>query len=225
MPYTLHGSYLSTCAARVLTAAGTMGLGTDLVLQSYDFTKVHEPEWTAHQPFNQMPFLVDNASSFEIFESRAICKYLAAKSGSDLMPSQADVEAYGRFEQGCSIEQSNFDPAASGLAFELVFAKMFDLPSDAKRVEKLKGELTKKLQGYERLLSKQKFIGGDKLTLADIFHLPYGSIVAQLGVVPSLTDGSLPHVQAWWRTISQLPAWKEYEKQREASMAAMAPWK
>ncbi|BEI82549.1 hypothetical protein CcaverHIS002_0304170 [Cutaneotrichosporon cavernicola] len=219
MSYTLHGSILSTCTARVVASGAT--IGADIKLENHDFHAIHEAAWAKNQPFNQMPYLVDNTTSFEIFESRAICKYIANKAGSDLLPKQSDAEAYGRFEQGCSIEQSNFDPAASGLAFQLVFAKMFGLETDVKLVEKLKGDLTKKLQGYERLLSKQKFVGGDKLTLADIFHLPYGSIVAQLGVVPSLTDGSLPHVKAWWDTISSLPAWKEYEQQKAAAMAAM----
>ncbi len=96
-----------------------------------------------------------------------------------------------------------------------------DRRTDQKRVEKLTADLTKKLQGYERLLAKQKFVGGDKLTLADLFHLSYGSIVVQLGVVPSFTDGSLPHVKAWWETITSIPAWKEYESQKAAAVAAM----
>ncbi|KLT42857.1 putative glutathione S-transferase [Cutaneotrichosporon oleaginosum] len=219
MSYTLHGHILSTCAARVIVSAGTMG--ADVKLESHEFASIHGPEWAQKQPFNQMPYLVDDDTGFLVFESRAIAKYIAVKSGSDLVPKQSDVEAYARFEQGCSIEQSNFDPAASGLAFELVFAKMFGFETDQKRVEKHIADLTKKLQGYERLLSKQKFVGGDKLTLADLFHLSYGAIVAQLGVVPSLTDGSLPHVKAWWETISNLPAWKEYEQQKNAALAAM----
>jgi glutathione S-transferase len=102
-------------------------IGADVKLESHDFGQIHQSEWAQKQPFNQMPYLVDNTSGFEVFESRAIAKYLAVKAGSDLVPAQSDAEAYARFEQGCSIEQSNFDPAASGLAFELVFSKMFGL--------------------------------------------------------------------------------------------------
>jgi hypothetical protein len=39
-----------------------------------EFTDIYKPEWTAHQPFNQMPYLVDNVTSFELYESRAVGK-------------------------------------------------------------------------------------------------------------------------------------------------------
>lgn len=34
-------------------------------------------------------------------------------------------------------------------------------------------------------------------------------MVVNLGVAPSLVDGSLPHVAAWWKELSSLPAWAE----------------
>lgn len=96
------------------------------------------------------------------------------------MPSSDDLEAYARFEQACSVEQSNFDPAASGLAFELVFSKMHGGETDPKRVEVLKALLAKRLIGYERILAKSKYVAGDKLTIADLFHLPYGRMVVNV---------------------------------------------
>lgn len=53
--------------------------------------------------------------------------------------------------------------------------------TDEKRVEKLKADFAKRLLGYEKVLSKQKWIGSkDKVTFADISHLSYGSIVVQV---------------------------------------------
>lgn len=51
---------------------------------------------------------------------------------------------------------------------------MFGKVTDAARVETLKATLAKRLPGYERILAKQKYMAGDKLTVADLFHLPYG---------------------------------------------------
>jgi len=57
-------------------------------------------------------------------ESRAIGRYLAAKyptQGAALIPDASDIQAIGLFEQAASIEYSNFDPFASGLAAEKAF--------------------------------------------------------------------------------------------------------
>jgi glutathione S-transferase len=97
---------------------------------------------------------------------------LALKVGSDLVPKQTDVEAYARFEQACSIEMANFDPAASGLAHELVFSKLYGQEPNQERVKEYKDTLAKRLAGYERVLSKHKYVAGDKLTVADLYHLP-----------------------------------------------------
>ena len=36
-------------------------------------------------------------------------------------------------------------------------------------------KLDAKLGVYDTILSKQKYLAGDEITLADLFHLPYGS--------------------------------------------------
>ena len=62
--------------------------------------------------------------NYSTVESRAICRYLELKykgKGAELIPS--DIEALGHFEQAAAIESSNFDPYASGIAFEQVFKK------------------------------------------------------------------------------------------------------
>ena len=60
---------------------------------------------------------------FTLYESRAICRYLALKYEKQrkLVPSPFDHQAYGLFEQGASIEVTNFDPYASGAVFEIMF--------------------------------------------------------------------------------------------------------
>jgi glutathione S-transferase len=47
-----------------------------------------------------------------------------------------------------------------------------------KYVETLKA----KLDIYETILGKQKFLAGDELTLVDLFHLPYGILLPKIGV-------------------------------------------
>ena len=49
------------------------------------------------------------------------------------------------------------------------------LPADEVQVKKHVDTLSAKLDVYEQILSKQKYIAGEQLTLADLFHLPYGA--------------------------------------------------
>jgi len=49
------------------------------------------------------------------------------------------------------------------------------LETDDSIVAKNREILAKKLEGYERVLAKSKYLAGQELTLADMFHLPYGT--------------------------------------------------
>lgn len=84
--------------------------------------------------------------------------------------------------QGISVELSNFDPLVSEIAFEKVFKGFHGGgAADEALVAKLTTKLEGTLAGYERILSQQKYLTGDKVTLADLFHLPYGTFLENLG--------------------------------------------
>ena len=119
-----------------------------------------------------------------LVESRAICRYLELKykgKGTQLIPT--DLQAQGLFEQAASIEASNYDPYVSGIAFEKVFKKWvvtsvhyamshaissslsftrrkgLGEPDEAK-IASLREQLNAKLDVYEKILSKQPYLGG-----------------------------------------------------------------
>ncbi|KAK7462166.1 hypothetical protein VKT23_007769 [Stygiomarasmius scandens] len=204
----LHGSPTSTCSRRVATVLFEKKIPFELVL--VDMAK-GEHKSAAHlenQPFGQVPYIDDDG--FILHESRAICRYLESKypnQGPKLVPSTADVKATAIFEQAASIEISNFDPPASRAAVEAIFKpRYFNLPKDeAKYAEAIK-MLSDKLDGYERILSKQKYLAGNEITLADLFHLPYGLMLAQGG--SDLMTSKGPNVTRWWQDISSRPAWQ-----------------
>ena len=79
-----------------------------------------DPTFLQKNPFGMIPVLDDNG--FQIFESRAICRYLEMKykeKGIPLIPTTINELAY--FEQGVSMETSYWDPNTGGLAYEFVF--------------------------------------------------------------------------------------------------------
>ena len=50
-----------------------------------------------------------------------------------------------------------------------------------------KETLAKKLEGYERMLGKSPYLAGEKITLADLFHLPYGQKAIDVRQLASVT--------------------------------------
>ncbi|GFZ51632.1 hypothetical protein JCM24511_09399 [Saitozyma sp. JCM 24511] len=212
----LNGSPMSTCTGRVLACFFQMGLELDKdfkLAPLEDYADIYKPEWLANQPFGQMPFLIDEEQEYVIFESRAIIKYVAAKIGSPLLPKQADLKAYGNFEQACSIEHCNFDEPAHSIAGELYFAKFHGREGDVALADKNKALLAKRLKVYDQILSKQKYIAGDDLTLVDLFHLTYGNLNVTIGGAPALTDAEgHPNLVRWWKEVTSLPGWVKYQE-------------
>ena len=88
-----------------------------------------------HQPFGQMPYLVDEEAGIEIFESRAICKCVyplipppriqlikeirRRGQGRVPTPSDNDLAAFAKFEMACAFESADFDGPATGIWVEL----------------------------------------------------------------------------------------------------------
>jgi len=210
----LYGHPMSTCTCRVVVVLKEKGIPYEL--KTIDlFTGEHKkPEFKEMQPFGQIPVLVDG--DVQLFESRAISQYIALKFatvGTPLIPSPTDLKAFGLFQQAVSIEQSNFDPYASGLAVEKVFKPMRGLTADEAKCEYYEKTLNEKIVGYEAILSKTKYLAGDNLTAADLFHLPYGTIANEkLGFAALTNEKEFPNVARWWKEISSLPSWVEAKK-------------
>ncbi|KAF8595192.1 glutathione S-transferase [Ceratobasidium sp. AG-I] len=207
MAVTIYGMTFATCTRRVITVCNELGPKYDLVTVNIMEGEHKKPEYLENKhPFGVIPVLVDEDGT-QIYESRAIARYLTTKYGKDsgLLPDGSDAKAYGLFEQAASVEYSSFDPPASGLVKERVFAPMMNAPSDEALAQKYHAALVAKMDGYERILSKQKYLAGENFTLADLFHLPYGSFVNQ--VDPTII-GSKPNVKRWWDDISSRESWK-----------------
>lgn len=68
----LHGAPISTCTNRVRVVAAQAGI--PVTLDPAALADIATPEWTEKQPFNQMPYFVDEKENLTIFESRAIGK-------------------------------------------------------------------------------------------------------------------------------------------------------
>ncbi|KAJ7642105.1 glutathione S-transferase [Roridomyces roridus] len=189
----LYGRSLATCTRRVATVLHELKVPFELIA------------YLEHQPFGQIPYIDDNG--FELYESRAICRYLVATYGptSSLIPTEP--KAHALFEQAASVELNNFEPYASKAGFELFKAKMYNMTVDKTVLDTNLVILEKKLEAYDAILGKQRYLAGETLTLADLFHLPYG---------PLATSGEndimnkWPNVSRWYNELIVRPSWLAY---------------
>ncbi|KAJ7206082.1 glutathione S-transferase-like protein [Mycena pura] len=207
MPLKIYGFRASSCTRRVALICKELQVPYEIV--QVDLTKGEQrsPAHLVRQPFGLIPAVEDDG--FELFESRAICRYLVAKYGKvpgDLVPDHTDIIATAKFEQAVSIENNNFDPTAGQIMLELVMKPARGLAIDKERAESLISTINSKLDAYETILSKQKYLAGDSVTIADLFHLPwaYGIVEkAKLDVI-----SKRPSVARWYEDISSRPSWQ-----------------
>eukprot|EP00026_Physarum_polycephalum_P016527 Phypoly_transcript_17450.p1 GENE.Phypoly_transcript_17450~~Phypoly_transcript_17450.p1 ORF type:complete len:212 (+),score=39.36 Phypoly_transcript_17450:126-761(+) len=204
MAGTVYGMAMSTCTQRIFVVAHE--LGVELKLSPVDLMKGEhkQPAHLARQPFGQVP-AYESADGVKLFESRAIARYIDAKAGSKLSHHN-NLAEFGRVETWASVEAFNFDKYASALTVELVFKGFRGEKPDQNEVTKLKGQLSNTLDVYEKELATRKYLAGDFLSLADLFHLPYGSHVFRQA--PELLD-SRPHVKKWFESLTSLPSWQK----------------
>ncbi|KIP01414.1 hypothetical protein PHLGIDRAFT_113065 [Phlebiopsis gigantea 11061_1 CR5-6] len=206
----LYGMPASTCTRRVATALKEKNVPYELVPVDLAKGEHKAAAFIAKQPFGQVPYIVDD-DGFTLFESRAIARYVAAKyraQGNPIVPAADDVQGNALLEQAISIEGSNFDPFASGIAAEKVFRPLRGFETNETILERHTTALDAKLDGYEAILSKQKYLAGNEVTLADLFHLPYGAMVTQLGYNYLVDEVKRPNVARWWKDITSRPSWQ-----------------
>jgi glutathione S-transferase len=168
-------------------------LGVDYVREDYgrQFENTGTPAYLAMNPTRKVPTLVDDGLA--VWESHTILRYVAAKTGSDLYPS--DPAARSHVERWMDWTLAALNP---------VFLAGF---RDAKKPEVERGadvgtNLASELKIMDGQLAKHPWLAGDRFSLADICC---GPIVRRCLAFPYPLP-PLPHLQAWGDRLKQRPA-------------------
>ncbi|ESK94468.1 hypothetical protein Moror_8126 [Moniliophthora roreri MCA 2997] len=219
----LYGSRLATCSARVEVVLIEKQIPYEFIEVNL-IPSVSEQKTEAHkkkQPFGKVPYIDDDG--FILYESRAICRYLEAAYagfGTRLAPPTSDVKATALFEQAISIEMTEYDPSATK-AGHMLIEILAGIPFNQSSFEAAISELSSRLDGYETILGRQRYLAGNELTMADLFHLPYGAWLTQAGSDILTTKG--PHVARWWNEISSLESWKNVQDMAPGLLKNLKP--
>jgi len=168
---------------------------TPLQTQSKENMKRH--------PWGKIP-VITFPDGFTLYESRAICKYLARKYSFPLLPPDSDVEATALFDQAQSEEMLYFAEPAGRIAFEKFAKKFMGLSPNEAVVSDALRSVEAFFDVAERLLQHKDYMAGNDFTLADIYYIPliqrlfacgYGDIIV-----------SRKCVSAWWDRVMNRPA-------------------
>ncbi|KAF7296910.1 Glutathione S-transferase [Mycena indigotica] len=165
------------------------------------------PEHKARHPFGQLPALDDDG--FVIYETRAICKYLENKypgQGVRLAPPLSDIKGQAMYDQMLSVELCDFYRPMLRVAQEVIFKPMFGAETNQANLTDGVNDLGMKLDVYEGILAKQKYIAGNELSLVDLYHLIYAPGLAPAGV-DIMTRAERPHVARWWNELISTPTY------------------
>ncbi|MEO7109510.1 MAG: glutathione S-transferase N-terminal domain-containing protein, partial [Polyangiaceae bacterium] len=142
----VYGNAMSTCTRKVLMTLAELDAKAEF--QSIDLgASEHKKEpHLSRQPFGQIPVLDDDG--FQLFESRAICRYLNEKTDGKLISK--DIKVRALMEEWISIETSNFTPHDMKYIYNYTFHRAQDpavLEAAGKALEKALDVMEKRLTG------------------------------------------------------------------------------
>ncbi|PVH87702.1 glutathione S-transferase [Cadophora sp. DSE1049] len=217
--FTLYGARGSTNTDRVRLTLSEGGFTDyELVLLNLQKGEQKSSEHKSRHPWGKIPALT-STDGFTLYESRAICKYLATKYSFQLLPPASDIEATALFDQAQSVETLYFAEPAGRIAFEKFAKRFMGLPAD----EAVVSDALRSVEGVfdvaEGILREREFMAGKKFSLVDIYYIPliqrlfacgYGDIVI-----------GRQAVSAWWdRCITRPAIQRMLAADKEAMVAA-----
>lgn len=160
----------------------------------------------ARHPFGKIPAF--RHGDFDLYETGAITRYVdEAFDGQALQP--ADPKTRARMNQIISIADGYVYPQMVwGLYVECIEKPKRGETPDARRVEKAHGIALISLAVLTGLLAEQRWMCGDRLTLADLYLAPMVDYALE---VPELRQMFAEHrnLGDWWQRVTALESFGE----------------
>ncbi|KAJ7184698.1 glutathione S-transferase [Mycena filopes] len=205
----LYGAPHTTSTRRVGTVLHVAKVPFEFVAVDILAGEHRTPAYADTLPFGLTPWIDDDG--FILYETRAICRYLALNHPTTklLPPPAADPKGYALFEQAASLEVTHFNPSAVLVGREVRWKVRRGLAPDQAVVERELAAIDRTLEGYEVLLGRQRYLAGETLTLADLFHLPYAPLLANEAGSDVMTRR--PNVARWYNELISMPCWLAFE--------------
>ncbi|MCR4336782.1 MAG: glutathione S-transferase family protein [Candidatus Omnitrophica bacterium] len=208
----IYGSDLSSPANKVRYVANYLKI-------PYEYRRVNlregehrKPEFLKLHPASKIPVMDDNG--FVLFESGAMIKYLAAKEKSALYP--ADDKERALVDQWLDFVSFHIGDGMARVAYNRLFAPRMGAEVDEKSIQAGLQFLNRFLPVVENQLSRDKYLVGDVLTLADFTLLA----VLDPAELAQIDLSSYQNISRWRNTLRQQEFYTRCHKEYgEALMA------
>ena len=191
----IRGISASSNTTKTLYVAEELGLDYEYTSMNLQDGEHKTPAHLARHPLGKLPTL--SFGDKHLFESGAICRYLADKEGRHLYP---DADPYQRatIDQWMNFFTCHLGRHINTYAFETFARERFGMgPPKEETVQEARGFIEQQLPAVEQRLSESKYIAGDALTIADLYDFAY---VENLEVT-DLSLATFSATQAWYQGI------------------------
>jgi glutathione S-transferase len=159
-----------------------------------------KPEYLKINPNGAVPALVDDGLA--LFESAAICQYLADKFPEKKMAPPVGTPARGLYYQWMHYAMAGLEPPA--LAIFLHTRMRPEADRIPRVVEEAKPQMTAAISVVERALGSRPFLLGDDFTAADVM---VGSVLGWAAALRLVGD-EFPTTKAYVNRLRERPAFK-----------------
>jgi len=157
------------------------------------------PEYMKIHPLGAVPALVDG--DLALFESAAICMYLADKFPDKKLAPAVGTPARGLYYQWMFYSMATLEPPI--LAVFLNTIMLPEAERSAAAVEKARATFTDVARVLSSALDGRTFILGDQFSAADVM---IGGMLAWAGFMGLLADH--PSLQAYTKRLAERPAFQ-----------------
>lgn len=195
----IWGRVNSSNVQKVMWCVGELGLAHERIDAGREFGVVNDASYRAMNPNGRVPTIEDQG--LVLFESNAICRYLARKHGR-LMPAALADQA--RVDMWMDWQQTEAAPAITPVFWGLVRT-----PADKRDPAAIEEGIKKSIAAMEILdaeLGRHSHVVGNTFSVADI---PLGGVAFRFF---SLVDKrpKLANLERWYAALEQRPAFCQH---------------
>ncbi|MBA3582807.1 MAG: glutathione S-transferase family protein [Gammaproteobacteria bacterium] len=183
---------------KVLFTAEEIGLEYEYVALDPTKNEHKTLEHIQRQPLGKIPAIEHNDKA--IFESAAICRYLANVGGKLY---NGDAMQRAAVDQWMDLIAHHAGRWLGVLFFEeYIKTKLMNMPANEAAIKEAKGFLDQQLPAIDKHLQHNEFFAGDTITIADTFGLAY----FHTHEVTSIDFSSYPNITRWYSQMKQRPS-------------------